>query len=140
MEPGRGSYRLGVLRSAIAAEFLRPGLMQVLTMPALLLEGVPLQPDVAVYRRRGLSRAHDAESIQEAPLLAVEIVWPGSTFMEQSSRMQAYLDGGTPNVWLITPALQKITVFNHTGMINLPGGPATDPVTGLTLNPAVIFA
>jgi Uma2 family endonuclease len=68
-----------------------------------------LQPDVSViWPDQVLHRRY-----QRAPMLAIEVISPANTDNEIDRKVQAYLEGGAGEVWIVRPKTSSMTVFRQ---------------------------
>jgi Uma2 family endonuclease len=84
----------------------------------LSVEGrTAVRPDVAFVRReRLLALADPTKIFPAAPDLAVEVVSPTDRSTDVTAKVQAYLEAGTPLVWVVDPE-------KHTAAGYRPGAP-----------------
>jgi Uma2 family endonuclease len=68
-------------------------------------------PDVAFLRRERRLRLESPEKyVPGAPDLAVEVVSPTDRVEEIDSKTQAWLDAGTPLVWVVWPKMRSVAI------------------------------
>lgn len=70
-------------------------------------ETTSLEPDVFVVRRSDLGEKRTTVP----PLLAVEVVSPGSRRLDRGSKRLAYEEFGVPSYWIVDPATRSVTVL-----------------------------
>ena len=102
-------------------------------------------PDLHFVSRERLAKEGIPQNFaQFPPDLAVEVLSPADTASEIQKKVEEYLTGGVPLVWIVDPALQRVTVYRSLQDIRiltpedeLDGGQV---VPGFRVNVAEIFA
>jgi Uma2 family endonuclease len=71
-----------------------------------------IAPDIAFIRQERVEAAGRAKGYWEgSPDLAVEVISPNDTVSEVEERVQAWLEAGTRQVWIISPRLRTVTIY-----------------------------
>ena len=107
----------------------------------LELNGWRCVPDICVLPRGAGLRAEDVAWVQEAPLMAVEIISPTQTMEEMMTKVNRLVAEGVGSVWLVIPALQVVTIFQKGHPpLSASHGALTDPATGIIVEVSELFA
>ena len=102
-------------------------------------------PDLHFVSRERLAKEGIPQKFADFPPdLAVEVLSPADTASEIQKKVEEYLAGGVPLVWIVDPALQRVTVYRSLQDIRilspedeLDGGQV---VSGFRLKISEIFA
>ena len=75
------------------------------------------------------------------PLLAIEILSPKQGMDDVLAKFQAYFALGVKSCWLVTPALEAVTVYSSLDNFKIFGknGEVVDEVLGISVPLAKIF-
>ena len=74
-------------------------------------------PDVFVLTESELERVcQKDEYLSVPPVLAVEILSPGNRKSRIAEKVQIYLSGGVPSVWVVSPKKKTVTVHTQSEM------------------------
>ena len=69
-------------------------------------------PDVAFISKARLEKGGIPEKFADFPPdLAVEVLSPDDTATEVQKKIEEYLAGGVPLIWIVDPAIQSVTVY-----------------------------
>lgn len=72
---------------------------------------------------------------------AVEIISPSRTMEQVTTRIDMFLVGGVPSVWLLIPFARVISIFQKgVPLFSATTGVLTDPVSGISVNVDEVFA
>jgi Uma2 family endonuclease len=99
-------------------------------------------PDVAFVAKERLPNGYPEDYMPFAPELAVEVVSPNDVIYEVEAKVEEYLRAGTKLVWVISPRLKTVIVYQKNGITaydlngTLDGG---DVLPGFKLSVAAIF-
>jgi len=103
-------------------------------------------PDVAFISKQRLEKAGGIpEKFAEFPPdLAVEVLSPEDTVSEMQKKVEEYLTGGVPLVWIVDPANRKVTVYRSLQHIQILGAEhkleGGDILPGFAVQISEIFA
>ena len=99
------------------------------------------RPDLCIMPKRKANWMEDEIIVTDVPLTTIEILSPEQSMNSLLDRIyKRHFPAGVKSVWLVTPALQIITILlPDRSRINVIEGILTDPVTGLQLNLADVF-
>lgn len=102
-------HQTAMLELAYQLDTTAPPDFQVIFAPFPLRpnENTQVQPDVLVARRADFTEAN----LPTAPLLAVEVLSPGSAIMDFHLKKALYERLGTPSYWVVDPIDPTLTVF-----------------------------
>lgn len=92
-------------------------------------------PDVVVTRGKP-----EEQILTRSPLLCIEILSPEDTVSRTNTRVQEYLEVGTPVVWVIDPEEKIVWIYRKTGMEEVTEGVLRVDGTDLEVPVAEIFA
>ena len=83
--------------------------LQVLPAPFdwLIDDMTCVEPDVLVFRRADVG----AKRLAAPPVLAVEVLSPGTARVDRGVKLHAYEDAGLPWYWLVDPVDPRLTVL-----------------------------
>jgi Uma2 family endonuclease len=86
-------------------------------MPELSLELGDMRsvPDIAVCLPRKHDWRNDSLRVSEPPVLTIEILSPKQSLSDVFEKADAYLRHGVPEVWVIIPEIQSISVCTAIG-------------------------
>ena len=112
----------------------------VLPELSLELDGRTLVPDISVFPKRSPDWLHDQIRVEEAPLLAIEILSPKQAMQDLTEKFEAYFAAGVKACWLVQPMLRTIAVFEpETDVRVYTEGTVKDAGTGIEVSLAEIF-
>ena len=143
--PGPGTtHQLAVGRlHLVLAHGLAPGLVTMLApYDYVISSGTVLEPDLLVVRAEQLS----GEKLTTTPLLVVEVLSPSTRRVDMGTKRLAYQEAGVPTYWVLDPKALALTVHaldaEGAYQTTIIAAPATwtDPVLGVTVDPAVLSA
>ncbi len=99
------------------------------------------RPDLCIMPKRKANWMEDEIIVTDVPLTTIEILSPEQSMNSLLDRIyKKHFPAGVKTVWLVTPALQIITVLlPDRNRINVTEGVLTDPVTGLQLTISEVF-
>ncbi len=99
------------------------------------------RPDLCIMTKHEANWMEDEIIVTDVPLTTIEILSPEQSMNSLLDRIyKKHFPAGVKTVWLVTPALQIITVLlPDRSRINVTEGILTDPVTGLQLNLSDVF-
>ena len=80
-----------------------------------------LQPDLVVVDNP--AQVSD-RGIEGPPLLVIEVLSPGTTVYDRTTKSRRYATLGVPHYWLVDPATHRIECYRREGSIYLPVVPA----------------
>lgn len=94
---------LVLLASAVPAE------LRVLPAPFdwLIDDNTCVEPDILVFRRADVG----PQRLDRAPVLAVEVLSPGTARRDRGVKLHAYEDAGLPWYWLVDPDEPRLTAL-----------------------------
>lgn len=84
----------------------------VFTELSLLLEDWSSVPDIALFPRTEIDYLHDEVTVEEPPLLVVEIMSPSQGFSELVAKAEKYFEAGVKSCWLAIPNVRNVYVFS----------------------------
>ncbi len=104
-----------------------------------------IAPDIAFIRQERVEAVGRVKGYWEgAPDLAVEVTSPNDTVSEVEEKVEAWLDAGARQVWVVSPKLRTVTIYHSLNEIStltekdtLDGG---EVVPGFQIPVADIFA
>ena len=104
-----------------------------------------IAPDIAFIRQERVEAVGRAKGYWEGPPdLAVEVTSPNDTVSEVEEKVQAWLDSGARQVWIISPRLRTVTVYRSlSDILTLTEKDALDGgevIPGFSIPVADIFA
>ncbi|MGL5928265.1 MAG: Uma2 family endonuclease [Dermatophilaceae bacterium] len=101
----RHQWVLGELVATLRAAC--PGQLKVLSAPldVVLATDTVMQPDVLVAPRTALT----GRDLDEAPLLAVEVLSPSTQTIDRTLKLARYERAGTPAYWIVDPVEPRLT-------------------------------
>jgi len=73
-----------------------------------------LQPDVSVVAREQIERAGREGFLENAPLIAVEVISPSNTAESVERKLAKYFENGAGEVWVVFYKTRHI--WRHTGL------------------------
>jgi Uma2 family endonuclease len=82
----------------------------------------------------------EEQILTQAPLLSIEILSPEDTVSRTNTRVQEYLEVGTPVVWVTDPEEKIVWIYRKTGMEEVTEGVVRVDGTDLEVPVAEIFA
>ena len=127
-------FRLIVALSRYSPDF------SILPELSLELGGRTLVPDVSVFPKRSPDWLHDQIRVEEAPLLAIEILSPRQAMQDLAEKFAAYFAAGVKTCWLVQPMLKTIAVFAPEADVRVyTGGIIEDAETGIEVALEEIF-
>ena len=99
------------------------------------------RPDLCIMPKYQVNWMEDEIIVTDVPLTTIEILSPEQSMNSLLDRIyKKHFPAGVKSVWLVTPALEIITVLlPDRTRINVTEGILTDPVTGLQLNLNEVF-
>jgi len=77
-----------------------------------------LKPDIALYPHNIWLKRRDVLKISEMPLLAIEVISPKQGIDDILAKFDAYFAMDIQSCWLVTPALESITVYSQPDHFN----------------------
>jgi len=88
------------------------GLVLAAPLAVKLPRGIatPVEPDVMFFRK-GNGPRWDLGHYEGVPDLLAEILSPGTRRRDQTVKLQAYLDAGVPEYWLVDPRARTVVVY-----------------------------
>jgi Uma2 family endonuclease len=100
------------------------------------------RPDLCIFPKTTFDWTTDEIVVTEVPLTTIEILSPMQSITELLDRVYArHFPAGVQSVWLVTPALQVVTIFRpDRSKTNFTTGPILDPATGIQIVLEEIFA
>lgn len=99
------------------------------------------RPDLCIMPKHQTNWLEDEIVVTDVPLTTIEILSPEQSMSSLIDRIyKKHFPAGVKSVWLVTPALQIITILlPDQSRINVMEGTLTDPVTGLKINLSDVF-
>jgi Uma2 family endonuclease len=91
-------------------------------------------PDLIVTRGKP-----EEQILTRPPLLCIEILSPEDTVSKTNTRVQEYLEAGTPVVWVIDPSDEIVWIYRKTGMDKLSDGAIKVDGTSMEIPLSEIF-
>lgn len=79
---------------------------------SLLLEDWPSVPDIALFPQTEIDYLYDEITVQDSPLLVVEIMSPSQGFSELVAKAKKYFEAGVKSCWLAIPNVRNVYVFS----------------------------
>ncbi|SRR6266404_2498262 len=135
------SFNHGAVQANLIVEFFKNTSYRTLSELTLNINGKPFTPDLSVYPRAPLNLRHDVSRSADPPILVVEIFSPQQGTQEVMDKIETYFGFGVKSVWVISPTMHSIQILTADGRETvLNSGTATDPITGLTADLAVVFS
>jgi hypothetical protein len=100
------------------------------------------RPDLCIFPKTTFDWTTDDIVVAEVPLTTIEILSPMHSVTEVVDRVYArHFPAGVQSVWLVTPALQVVTIFRpDRSKTNFTTGPILDLATGIQIVLEEIFA
>ncbi|MGI9174544.1 MAG: Uma2 family endonuclease [Rhodothermales bacterium] len=127
-------FRLVVALSRYSADY------SILPELSLELDGRTLVPDISVFHKDAPDWRHDEIRVEEAPLLAIEILSPRQAMQDLAEKFEAYFAAGVKACWLVQPMLKTIAVFAPESDVRVhTEGVVKDPETGIEVALEEIF-
>ncbi len=77
-----------------------------------------LKPDICLYPNRIWLKRRDVLKMLDMPLLAIEVISPKQGIDDILAKFDAYFALGIQSCWLVTPALESITVYSQPDQFN----------------------
>jgi Uma2 family endonuclease len=114
--PPTTPHQRAIMRLALALSDAAPPELEVLPEPGWLLRRAPLhvrQPDLAVVR----SETVGGPTLEEPPVLAVEILSPTSRERDLIAKRAFYATAGLPWYWLVDLDIPQILVLRNTDAV-----------------------
>ena len=117
--PGTRHQRIsGRLSDLLRAHVQATGLGEVLYAPVdvILTRTSVVQPDLIYIAPAQASRV-SARGIEGAPTLAIEILSPGTTTIDRSTKLQLYARHGVPYYWIVDPEARTLEAYELAGSV-----------------------
>ncbi len=98
-------------------------------------------PDISIFPKLTFDWQHDEVKMNQAPLVAIEILSPKQTLDDLMEKIDFYLDSGVKSCWLVQPVFETIAIFTKEQRKPhvFTAGELTDPVTGIKIHLKDIF-
>ena len=77
-----------------------------------------LKPDICLYPNSIWLQRRDVLKMADMPLLAIEVISPKQGIEDILAKFDAYFALGIKSCWLVTPALEAITVYSQPNHFN----------------------
>jgi Uma2 family endonuclease len=109
---------------------------------SLELGGKKWTPDICLYATAKQDWMNDEILVKEPPLLAVEIFSPSQHGGELMDKVHAYLAAGVKSVWLVSPMMRSVAVYNAGDIAarSFGSGKIMDPALGIEVDYEAVFA
>ena len=102
-----------------------------------------LQPDLSVVRTKQLDASRNADYLEGAPAIAIEVASESNTAVQLDMKMELYFAHGSEEVWVVYPTTRRIRVHRPDGTsrsVEANGELRSEVVPGWSLAVESIFA
>jgi len=72
----------------------------------------PSVPDISIYPKMDIDLKNDVIAMKEPPLGVIEILSPGQSLSDLTSKALGYFQHGVQSCWIVLPSLANIYVFS----------------------------
>jgi Uma2 family endonuclease len=135
------SMNHGVIQTNLLVGFANHPQWRAISEVGLKLGGREGTPDISVFPRVAIDFTRDVVKTTTPPAMIVEILSPTQGSVELMERVDHYLANGVKSAWVVEPVFGDVLVCTVDGQRQkFSGGVVTDPVTGLSVDLAAIFA